>query len=344
MKKILIIRNDKLGDFVQALPAIALIKKAAPDWRISVLVPSYTEPLANICPYIDHIIVDAGKHANKSEQKHTQTEIQREQYHAVISLFSNTYNGLLVFKSRIPYRLAPATKLAQVFYNHRLTQRRSRSEKPEFEYNLDLAKQFLRDHGITIPEIRPPYVSISAETAQQRKQELQQLFRLPENTQLIFVHAGSGGSANNLSLAQYAQFIDLILQQFQAAHVILSAGPGETEQAQVLQQLCQTQARTHIYASENGLIHYTETLTAAALFIAGSTGTLHLAAALNRPTIGFFPAARTASSLRWQPINEPQRHLSFSAPAHAEHDLNQINIADIWKTAQPFIAKWIQAA
>ena len=41
------------------------------------------------------------------------------------------------WKAHIPHRLAPATKLAQVLYNHRLVQRRSRSQKPEYEYNLD---------------------------------------------------------------------------------------------------------------------------------------------------------------------------------------------------------------
>ena len=60
----------------------------------------------------------------------------------MISFFSNTHNGKLAWKSGIKYRLAPATKWVQILYNHRLIQRRSRSEKSEAEYNQDLARAF----------------------------------------------------------------------------------------------------------------------------------------------------------------------------------------------------------
>ena len=53
MQKLLVIRNDKLGDFILAWPAFALLKQSAPHLRLSALVPQYTAPLARFCPYID---------------------------------------------------------------------------------------------------------------------------------------------------------------------------------------------------------------------------------------------------------------------------------------------------
>ncbi len=61
MEKILVIRNDKLGDFMQAWPAFAMLKASNPELKLTALVPNYTAPLAEICPFIDHVIIDSKK-------------------------------------------------------------------------------------------------------------------------------------------------------------------------------------------------------------------------------------------------------------------------------------------
>ena len=57
-KKILVIRNDKLGDFMLAWPAFSLLKKQYPDAEITALVPEYTAPLAEQCEWIDKVLID----------------------------------------------------------------------------------------------------------------------------------------------------------------------------------------------------------------------------------------------------------------------------------------------
>jgi len=138
MKKILVIRNDKIGDFMLAWPSFAMLKQSLPECHITALVPSYTKALAELCPWIDEVMIDPTKKADKTAQKQLIEQIKAEQFDASINLFSTTYNALLVWKAGIQYRLAPATKVAQIFYNHRIKQKRSQSAKPEYEYNLDL--------------------------------------------------------------------------------------------------------------------------------------------------------------------------------------------------------------
>ena len=89
--------------------------------------------------------------------------------------------------------------------------------------------------------------------------------------------------------------------------------------------------RVRVYDKNEGLVDFAHSLACADLFIAGSTGPLHLSAALNVPTVGFYPAKRSATPLRWQPINEPAKHLPFSPPANkqSETDMAQIKIAEI---------------
>ena len=56
-KKILVVRNDKIGDFALSLPSFAYLKSILPDTRLYALIPEYTKDLAELCPYIDDIIM-----------------------------------------------------------------------------------------------------------------------------------------------------------------------------------------------------------------------------------------------------------------------------------------------
>ena len=47
MKKILVVRNDKIGDFMLAWPSFAMLKASLPDCQVTALVPKYTVALAS---------------------------------------------------------------------------------------------------------------------------------------------------------------------------------------------------------------------------------------------------------------------------------------------------------
>ena len=325
MKNVLVIRNDKLGDFMLAWPSFAMLKASEPSLKLTALVPAYTADIARACPYLDDVIIDAPKD-DKTAFQRVVTEIKARQFDAMISFFSNTHNAKLAWKCRIPYRLAPATKWVQFFYNHRLMQRRSQSAKPEFEYNLDLVRTFLRDQGIPIVEPCPPYLTFPKSAVDFQRESLCRQLNIDAERKWIFVHSGSGGSANNLSLAQYAELIRGLLARFDA-YVILTAGPNESEKAHELANLVQD-LRVVVYDKNNGMVDFAQSLACADLFIAGSTGPLHLSAALNVPTIGFYPSRRSATPLRWQPINEVDKHLAFCPPNDkaSQTDLSKIHI------------------
>ncbi|MGR5349262.1 glycosyltransferase family 9 protein [Vibrio mediterranei] len=326
MKNILVVRNDKIGDFMLAWPSFAMLKASLPECRITALVPSYTVALARACPWIDEVIVDCGKDADKHTQRTLINTLKGARFDASINLFSTTYNALLVWKANIPYRLAPATKFAQVFYNKRIKQKRSQSAKPEYEYNLDLIRAFLKDQKVDIVDPRAPYFSFSLDTLAKQKEKLSSQLELNKAKPWIYVHAGSGGSANNLSLEQYSELIAGIKSN---AEVVLTAGPGEEEKARELQaRLASKHVSSVVYDKNDGLVDFSCSLACASLFIAGSTGPLHIAAALDVPTVGFFPAKRSATPLRWRPLNSEGRHLAF-CPPQAEDKASQDNMTRI---------------
>ena len=76
------------------------------------------------------------------------------------------------------------------------------------------------------------------------------------------------------------------------------------------------------------------------MFIAGSTGPLHIAAAIDVPTVGFFPSKRSATPLRWQPINTRGNHLAFCPPPAKDkaiqEDMARVDIDSVLQQLKPW--------
>jgi len=325
-KKILVVRNDKLGDFMLAWPAFATLKQALPDCEVHALVGSYTAEMAQLCPSIDEVIIDPGQQATLHEQLKFIGTLKQHHYDAVITLFSTTRIGWIVMLAGIPYRIAPATKIAQLFYHTRLKQRRSRSEKPEYAYNQDLVLSYLADRKIKLKSLpHTPFLGFDGEILAKLRQQFCQHHNIPANHKLIFIHPGSGGSANNLSLERYAM-LGKALHSRTGHTLVISAGPSEIAYAEQLGALLGDTPHV-IYPSVEGLKRFSQHIAIADLFISGSTGPLHIAGALNRNTAAFYPRRRSATALRWQTTNEEGKRLSFSPPEDAEEsDMSTIDI------------------
>ena len=234
--------------------------------------------------------------------------------------------ALALWLAHIPKRYGPATKLAQLFLNRRLKQKRSLSLKPEFEYNVDLVRHYISCNSDKVVDIQnAPYLLFdSQEIAGLRKTYITK-HGIDTVTKLIFIHAGSGGSAINLSTQQFAELARLI-EQSNNVHFVLTAGPRELETANYLSEHMKKSSH-FVYNSTEGLVNFSKFINICDLFISGSTGPLHIAAALNVPTAAFYPARQSATSLRWQTTNDKEKRLAFMPDKYTgENDMKTIDI------------------
>ena len=319
--RLLVVRNDKLGDFMLAWPALATLKAARPAPHITALVPSYTAPVARLCPWIDEVILDPGDEAPKAQQRQLLASLRQGHFTALLTLFSTTRIGWLGLRAGIPLRMAPATKWAQLFYNRRITQRRSRSDRPEYVYNQQLAEAMVEALALSPGEaVRPPFWPHPEDDKEQRRLALASQLGLASTGSWIYLHPGSGGSAVNLSpdaYAQLAQDVDRRMRQQGATqpHWIVTAGPGEDAVANTLvARLESAGLSARRLPPAAGLADFACSIAAADAFVAGSTGTLHIAGCLDVITVGFYPSHRSATPLRWQTCNAPEHRLAFHPP------------------------------
>ncbi|MGH8161500.1 MAG: glycosyltransferase family 9 protein [Gammaproteobacteria bacterium] len=322
--KILAVRNDRLGDFMLAWPALQMLARNLPEAELVVFVRDYTAPLAGLCTGVSRALCDPGAKGDLANARAIAQLVRDERFDAAVAFFSRFDTALGLRLAHIPIRVAPATKLAQVFYSHRLPQRRSRSEKPEYVYNLELAEYFLGLLGVGEP-IRPgpPYLTFPAVETLAVRRDLAARLGFDASRPLVFLHPGHGGSSPAPPPALFAR-IGRALQAAGAA-IVISMGPADDGAAEALgRELGETPHA--LYRSESGLVAYARHVAAAALFVAGSTGPLHVAGALDVPTVAFYPRRRSATALRWQTLNSEGRRLAWMPPeAAGENDFAAID-------------------
>lgn len=301
--RILVVRTDKLGDFITALPTFAVLKKHDPSHTIIACVAPLNKSLAEACPFIDEVIIDRAQPLTALA-----SEFRAAQIDASITLFSNTRVALAQSLARIPIRIAPATKLAQIFYNRRITQRRSQVKMAEFEYNLELTKSLFP--GIDLDFARP---LLSFDQSEVRATFAAFAQRYAITKPVIAFHPGFGGSSDaNWTLDEYLILVKAV-SEIETIQVVMTFGPGEEG---LYEEAKQKAAGLDVlfYQSEKGIVDFARLLASFHLFVSTSTGTYHLAALVGTPTMTFFGDSLFASVKRWKAISDESIQHPYMIP------------------------------
>ncbi|MBD3841909.1 MAG: glycosyltransferase family 9 protein [Campylobacterales bacterium] len=306
--KILVVRNDKLGDFITALPTLYILKHYDPNNTIVALVAPLNRELALACEFIDEVIVDDGKSSVMELAK----KIRAAKIDASITLFSNTRVALAQFLACIPKRIAPATKIAQIFYTHRITQRRSEVKMAEFEYNLELTKELFPSIDL---HFEKPLLKF--DEAKEVYEKFSKEYNITKD--IIAFHPGFGGSSDaNWTTDEYIELVKNALHPKGTSHVnpyqvVMTFGPDE----QILYEYCKNALQNEdviFYISQDGLVNFAKLLSNFKLFISTSTGTYHLAALVGTPTMTFFGDSLFASSKRWKSVSDESMQKHYMIP------------------------------
>lgn len=299
---ILVVRNDKLGDFITALPTFYVLKHHNPSNRIVALVAPLNRKLAESCDFIDEVIVDSGEDVMELAFKIKQADID-----ASVTLFSNTRVAIAQFIARIPIRIAPATKIAQIFYNRRIRQRRSEVKMAEFEYNLQLARALFDDISLDFPQ---PLLKFGSEAYQVFCAEY------GITKPVVAFHPGSGGSSDaNWTLGEYIELVR-IAETCEGVDVVMTFGPDEEALYHEANALL-GESRVIPYRSAGSVVDFAALLSRFGLFVSTSTGTYHLASASGCETFTFFADTLFASSARWKSIGEESKQHHYMIPLDA---------------------------
>jgi heptosyltransferase-3 len=140
----------------------------------------------------------------------------------------------------------------------------------------------------------------------------QQLLTAREPGQLnVILHPRSRGSAREWGLANFGHLARLL---HTAGHRVFVSGTA-AEGEELTEWLHENAAYlAHDLTGQLALPEFIAFIAAADGLVAGSTGPLHLAAALGRHAVGLYPPIRPMHPGRWAPLGKHAEYLVFDRP------------------------------
>jgi ADP-heptose:LPS heptosyltransferase len=205
----------------------------------------------------------------------------------------------------IPVRVGTAFRFYSFLFTHRVPQHRRHAEKHEYEFNMGLLASVL---DLKRTDYRPQ-INVSVAAGEYADQGVKELGLTGEAFAIL--HPGSGGSARNFTPESYAWLADYIEDELRVS-VVFTSGPGEERLIDSIDSMRGRKSKR--LGGPPDLIELAAFIERAALFVSGSTGPMHIAAAVGTPTLSFFSPVRSTSPRRWGPLAESRRVIMPPVP------------------------------
>ncbi|HJM82339.1 MAG TPA: glycosyltransferase family 9 protein [Nitrospinota bacterium] len=286
--RILVVRTDRIGDLTLSLPVFTSLRATFPKAHICALTRKYTSEILQNRADIDQTITFDSDKSNipVGQFCNVVSLIRRGKFDVGIALYLNNSIALALLIAGIPIRIGPATKLAQIGLNHKIKQRRSKSNRHEADHNLDLLKplgaEIIRESKVYIPDSTP--LLLGAKNGKPR----------------VGIHPGHGGSSLNWPKRYYGQLIGILEKS--GLDVYLTG--SENEQDLLEEIALASGGKPKTYVGTNGIMELAKVLSELDVFVASSTGPLHLASAVGTPVVGIYCPIYVCLPERWGPIGK----------------------------------------
>jgi ADP-heptose:LPS heptosyltransferase len=276
VRRVLVARRDRLGDFVLTLPAFAALRDAYPDALFGLLVSPEVAPLAACVAGVDQVHLPAG----------TPTAVARAiaefDPDLLICVARDGVVARSAWRAGVPRRVGPGLRFYSPLFQRRVAERRRSGDRHEAEYALSFAHSAGARGG---PARFPLVIPRDAHDLAVRWLRASGL-----TGRFALVHPGSGGSCPRWPLERYAALVEALERA--GVPVVVSLGPGEGSHSSAFPTALRY---------EGGLGVLTALASRAAVVVSNSTGPLHLAAALQTPTLAIHAPWRSCGPGRWGP-------------------------------------------
>lgn len=287
-RRILIVRQDRVGDVVVTTAIPREIKKQWPDSYIAVLVSFYTKDIYLNNPYVDEIIINEDLQWKGAREFFSRVSfIRRFKFtHALMLLPSESINYLL-FLSGIRHRYGVGYKFYQfITFVKGISRHKYIPLRHEADYCMDLARAIGIKSSNIITEIY-----LSGEE-REKVRNIRKYFT-EDGKIAAGIHSTSGKSSPNISVSSYLRIIKE-LQKTGLYKIIIT----DNNVPELLQNLEGVD-----YPNRNsGLRDSILNLAALDFLVSASTGPMHIAAALRVNTISMFCTLTACSPILWGPL------------------------------------------
>lgn len=319
MKRVLLVRLDKIGDLISTMPVdqTDLLKDAEVRWVIAKglgFVPDHATPKRQY--------LELSKEDWKTSLKRLVQYIREFKPDVAVSFQAPWWVSYALWMEGVPVRAGVKSQWHSfLFLNKGLRQKRSRAVQHEADYNFDLLRFAMGDNS---PRPATPVLRLVAP----ENPALLAKYSLTSGNYVV-VHPGMAGSALNWPTDRYISLIEKVIA---TNPVVLTGTPADEPFLKDIKEHFRNESRVIVLQNLLKAPELFTVLKNSKAVVVPSTGVAHMAASLGAKVIGLYSPIRVQHPRRWAARGENIR-IFVSKNENPPYDkaMEEISVDDVLK-------------
>lgn len=256
VKKILVVRNDRVGDLILSTPALRALRHKYFDAKIHLLVNSYTKDLVVNNPNINKVFTD-------------EKEVKKRGYDLAIALHPGYKQNKILFETSATWRVGFTGSGGGFFLTHKVKDDRRKRPQHEVDFSLRVVQKIGADIDNKKTEVS---ITNKAEKFADKFYQDNKLTGLT-----IVVHPGARQEGLRWNREGFAAVCDRLIKQ-NKANIVLTGTAAEKE---IIKDIAKMMKHKPAICLGAQLTELVSILKRATMYIGNITGPMHIASALN---------------------------------------------------------------
>jgi len=324
VKKIILIRIDRIGDLVLSTPAIRAVRSVFPQAQINALVSPYAADIIIANPHIDRVLRNG-------------VDVVTRDYDLAIAFHPGWQPNRIAFASGARMRIGFSGQGGGFWLTHHIPDDRD----TRIQHEVDFVLQALRPLGIS-PADRRLEVSVT-DDGERFAQEFWQRHNIRGT--VIFLQPGAQQQYVRWRLEGFSAVCRRLVEEHHVT-IIVSASQSETA---LVSALSSAVPQGLISCVGERLTNIISLMRKSTLYLGNVTGPMHIASALNLPIVAITGMQGSRDDIRcWAPLSSDiilVRHEMPCARCHPGDCANircmrEISEDEVFAAAEKMVKKY----
>jgi len=304
-RNILIRSTNWIGDAVMTLPAVCTVRNTFPGARICVLAKPWVAEIFNICRDVDEVIVfqSPGSHSGIVGKLRLAKELSARNFDMAILLQNAIEAAMITLLAGIPVRAGYNSDGRGLLLTHSVQRTAAIRKVHQIQYYLEMVKSL---------GCRSSEAHVHLHPGDEYKILSEKIFTehsIGREGLIVGVAPGAAyGPAKRWFPDRFAAVSDWVIDNL-SARVVLFGSPEDRQTTDLIKQ----HARHPLInlAGKTNLKEAIAVISSCGLFISNDSGLMHVAGALNIPTVAIFGSTNPVTT---SPVGERSVVIYKGAP------------------------------
>jgi heptosyltransferase II len=336
INKVLIRGTNWIGDAVLTIPAIEAIRATYPQAHIAILAKPWVADIYKLFSSINEVIIYEKKYDNVWGVFRLAQWLKKRKFDLTILLQNAIEAAIISCAAGIPLRAGYNTDGRGILLTHRVQCSRETKKLHQIDYYLEMVSAL-------------GCVSVNKEMHLETKvnrhdaQSVIQKYIPGQQREIIGIAPGAAyGPAKRWFPARFAAVADKIADAY-GCQIILLGGKSDWDTAEEVRSLAKTSLLN--LAGKTNLTEAVYLISQCRLFLSNDSGLMHIAGALNIPTIAIFGSTNPATTSPAGSQSIIVRHEVSCSPCLKEtcptdfRCMELVSVEDVWKIAKEILGK-----